>query len=275
MILNFIKIFSIVLSLISSLGIFAQNDLLHLGADNLSMGNTYLFQENAFSSKRNPFSIPYLKKKQIGISVQNNYLIQDLSSGLISVALPVKQFGFGLHFQHFGFSNYNIQTIGMSSAIQINKQFSFGLGADLLSLNVINYGRDNLLKIHGGMMLQVSKTLKMAIHVYNPLNNFSNQITSNNQHEEYSFGLNYKPNDVFHLNLESYLSQKIIDLKLGLNYTIKKQFYLRAGVSIYNPMFSFGIGFKFKEKSNLDLASSVHPRLGVINNFSYSYEMGK
>lgn len=272
--MNYIKLSICIFSLFSQLSLNAQNELLHLGADNLSMGNTYLFQENAFSGKRNPFVIPYLKKKQIGISIQNNYLIQELSSGLISVALPIKQFGFGMHFQHFGSSNYNIQTIGMSSAIQINKQFSFGLGADYQSLNVINYGRDNLIKIQGGMMLQLSKTMKMALHVYNPLNNTSNQIITSNSNEEYSFGINYKPNDFFNLNLESYLSQKIIDFKLGVNYAIKNQFFLRAGVSIYNPLFSFGIGFKFKEKSNLDLASSVHPRLGVVNNFAYSYEMG-
>jgi len=257
------------------INVFAQNDLLQLGAENLSMGNSYLFQENAFSGKRNPYTIPYLKRKQIGISVQNNYLLKELSSGLISLAVPIKQFGFGLHFQHFGSNNYNIQTIGMSSAIQINKQFSFGIGADYESLNVSNYGRNNLIKIHGGMMINLSKSLKMALHVYNPLNNYNQQLVTSFNNEEYSFGIQYKPNDVFNLNIESYMFQNIIDVKFGANYIYKKQFFFRVGVSVYNPMFSFGIGFKFKERSNIDLASSVHPRLGVVNNFTYSYEMGK
>ena len=64
-------------------------------------------------------------------------------------------------------------------------------------------------------------------------------------------------------------------IKLGFEYNVVENFFLRLGVNTEPTVLSFGLGYQLKNKLRIDFASSYYQELGFTPAISFGYDLGK
>ena len=61
--------------------------------------------------------------------------------------------------------------------------------------------------------------------------------------------------------------------KVGIEYAVVSNFFIRGGFASDPIEVSFGFGYQFKKYFKLDLGSCYHQNLGWSPNFSFNYQL--
>jgi len=250
----------------------AQNN----GARSTAMGDLNLGLTDLFSAISNQATLPEIRTISAGINVQNQYLVKNLNTGVLAIAVPIGKGTSGLFFSTYGYQLYRQNKLGISYALALSPSFSMGIA--------INYN-----SIHLG------EGLGMESAIYPDL------------------GLNYKPIDKLNIGIQFQnltLSKKVKQLdelwpvagRLGLIYIINKKLLIGAQGNVYsdrpfeinggieyqiNDIFFFRFGFSSQPTRasmgfglklynfQIDLASSYQSVLGFTPSINLIYTGSK
>ncbi len=240
------------------------------------MGMSQVAYYSPWAAHYNPGLIPWAENGAFAVGVDNRFFVSQLNGQGFAGVMPIKNSAVGLSFTHQGFGKYNRSRIGGSYGMKLSEHMAAGVSVhyDLLSLGEF-YGRGSALSASVGFSAKVNEDLMFAASVFNPFRaSFSNNIEENLP-ALLNIGVNYKFSEKVNMSAEL---EKDINLrpgmKLGIEYLPIDVLYLRAGFRTQPQSYTFGIGLQLKQ-IRIDMASWVHPVLGVSPMLSLQYDLAK
>ena len=258
-------LFYIVLS--NSLSLYSINYAPIVGARSAGMSHCSVGLKDYWSVFNNPAMMTFYDRMSVGIFYDNRFLLKETSTSCLGYMLPVEKAGvFGVHVLHFGHVNYGELNAGISYAKCFANVFAFGLRFDYL-LNYFGdaaYGKCSGFTFEIGMYAQVTKSVGIGFHVFNPAHL---TMSTYNDTKEYiptilRLGCSYEISKkcLLLVDIEKDMDMKTL-CRLGVEYTIINNVYLRGGLSFPDFEFALGVGWKSKLFS-IDVASTYHTVLG-------------
>lgn len=256
----------------------AANDNLPVGARSAGMAHASSCVTDVWAVQQNQAALASLKNPEAGVFSQIVYPNSNVLMNAVAVASPFKYGVISGAFTRLGFKNlYNESKYGIGYARQFGKSISAGMQLNYLSTFIgdNNYGKRGTIAVEAGFTAEVIKNLKLGVHVYNPTRSKTAQYNNERIPTIIKMGLQYTFSDkVFtSLEVEKDIANKPI-LKIGAEYHIAKEIYVRGGLSTNPSLNAAGFGIELK-KFNLDFAAAFHPQLGVSPQVGLRYRFEK
>lgn len=261
--------------LIVSRVVVAQNS--PVGARSAALGNASVPLSDVWASYNNQAGLAWLKQIEAGAYYENRFLLPELSSQGLAVAVPVKKIGcFGFNFTRFGYTQYNENKFGLAYARNFGPIFSASIQLNIHWIH-IGEGYGDLVTSSGELSFQVKPLPRwvIAAHVFNPTRTPLAEYYREKIPTIFRLGTSY----AFHEKvLATTELQADLDFhpifRAGVEYHAIEQLYIRIGFcsNPVSPTFGFGLqinGFK------LDAAAAWQPILGFSPQASLSYKFGK
>lgn len=250
----------------------AQSDFSQIGGRSLAVSGSSVTYQDVWSQYHNQAGLAFLKGINVGLGFQNAFMVKELSTKSIAVAIPVKSGVFGLNYAYFGYPKYNENKIGLAFAKSLGKKIAIGLQIDYLFTHIDgDYGDKGNAIGEIGILSQPIDNLLIGAHVYNVWR--SKLSTTDNEYLPtiFKIGASYRLYQIALLSIEF---EKDLDLdpvfKSGLEFELVKNFKFRAGISTNPTVFSFGFGYSY-QSFDLNIAFSKHPVLGYSSGISIIY----
>lgn len=265
-----------ILLLYNSISIYSIGYSPIVGARCAAMSHASVALKDPFAVFNNPAMMAYNDNFSFCLHYENRFCLKETSTSSFGVALPFNKTGvFGLHILHFGYKNYGEVNTGLSYAKSFGNVFSFGLRFDYL-LNYFGeemYGKLSGFTFEMGMYGQISKSLGIGFHVFNPARL---KMATYNGITEYiptilRLGLIYNISMKCLITFEAEKDFEASALyRIGFEYVINKNLYFRTGLNFPDFEYALGIGLKFKSLS-VDFSSNYHTVLGYSPQLSLIY----
>lgn len=255
------------LFLVLSIAVQAQNPYrLAAGARQTGLAYTSVATEGFWASFHNQGALGLERKLSFGLNHESRFGIAELSNKTFGLILPTGRGALGAVYSYYGYSEYNRHTMGLSYGLMIGKKLSAGVQTDLYSTRQAgNYENTNELTFEAGILFLPVQSLKIGLHVYNPL---PNSLRNNDLPTVIKLGTAYKFSSLFMAAIElEALSTGSNVVRFGMEYEALTNLYLRGGV-LTNPFgFSFGAGYSGRI-FQLDIGFITHENLGLTPSLS-------
>lgn len=259
--------------LIFNISLKASQPILPVGAKALSMGGVSLLPADFWSVFNNQAGLASQTNWAFGFAY-DSYLGLDKNLCLKSGAaiIPTNSGTFGLSLNYYGYSAYHEQKIGLAYGKSLGEIFSVGIQLDYLLLVIgDDHGRAEAFTFEIGIIAKLSESFQIATHLYNP-----HMVKMGKVNPESSPAI-FKLATAFEMDTDLLLlteyEQSIFDhgvFKIGIEYQLIDQFFVRGGLSTNPNLFSFGVGFNFNG-FNIDFGSSYHQVLGFSPKIAMYY----
>ncbi|WP_053337288.1 PorV/PorQ family protein [Microscilla marina] len=217
-----------------------------------------------------------IKKYTGQIAYNNRFGIANFQTFALGITAPVKVGAAGLSVSRFGDNLYSEQRIGIGYSHQI-KNVSLGGKVNYVQVSIQDLGSKGTLVFEFGGIARLSKEVLFGAHIYN----FNQGVFNTALGEEEKLpvimkaGISYQPLSALMINAET---EKNIDLpatfKVGLEYEIVPQIYVRTGIQTQPMTNYFGVGFQPK-RFHLNYALTTNNLLGISHHLSFTYQLGK
>lgn len=210
-----------------------------------------------------------VKNLSAGVFNETSFMLSEVSTRGMAVAVPVSNGVVAAQFQYYGFALYNEKRGGLAYARKLSEHVSAGIQLDYLGISIAEgYGSKSVLTFEGGVQAELLRGFFMAAHVYNPIRAKIAGYNDERLPAVLKFGLSYLPSDKVTLAAEA---EKDIDrpnrIKAGAEYQLVKQFFLRTGMASNPFNTSFGVGLIF-DTFRFDVAATYHRQLGYTPHVS-------
>lgn len=260
------------LFLLLSVGLFAQHDNWQAGARSAAMGNASVANQDVWAGFNNPAALTSMDNISMGLYYENAYLVPEMSTAALAVAIPMGRAAIGVNYSRFGYALYNENRIGLAYAMPLAEWLSMGVQFDYLgSVQPQAYGNLHVLSFDIGLLAEPVEGFFFGAHIFNPASISLSGETDSSIPTAMRLGLAYWFTDraVASIEAESDMNTYSI-LKAGIEYQMFKAFYLMAGMSAKPVRASFGAAYAWKSL-RLDLAYSYHQQLGSSPHLGISY----
>jgi len=254
----------------------AAGNLLPAGGRTFAMGTASVALTDFWSVVNNQAANAWATKFSVGISIENRYLIKELSYKTIGITIPFKPVNLGVTVAHVGTASFSEIKAGISFSRKFGKYFSAGIQFDYLRIQIAEgYGSKNFISFEIGMFYKATRNLHVGFHVVNPVPIIITEYPREYLPTIIRLGLSYSFSSSFLavLELEKDLTNKPV-IKTGVEYMVAKPVCARIGISTNPTLFTFGFGLEFN-RFNLDIASGYQPVLGFTPVLSLTYVFGK
>jgi hypothetical protein len=256
----------------------AANDNLPVGARSAGMAHASICVNDVWAAHQNQAALAGIKKTQAGVFSQ---LLYPNSNVLLNAVAVASRFKYGVisgSFTRLGFKNlYNESKYGLAYSRQFGRSISAGMQLNYLSTFIgdNNYGKRGTIAIEAGFIAEIIKNLKLGVHIYNPTRSKTAQYNNERVPTIIKMGLQYAFNEkVFStVEVEKDIANKPI-LKIGAEYHIVEEVYLRGGLSNNPALNSAGFGIELGH-FNIDFAAAFHPQMGVSPHIGLRYRAEK
>lgn len=243
------------------------------GARFSSMGNAVVTMEDVWSYHHNPAGTAGIKSFSAGVSYENRFLLRELQSQGLAVAIPLKVGVVSVGAQFYGNRMYRSQRAGVGYSMKLAEKFYAGVQINYQGMVLADYyGRKHGVTAEAGVIGYITDDWKIGASVQN----IGRLKLSDYQDDRYStvfrLGTSYALKKVlFALEVEKEIDYKL-RTKFGVEYEPVDKFYLRFGAG-YNPIdVAFGAGYRWKG-FQIDLGSAYTQVLGFSPHFSLTYYM--
>jgi len=272
------RISLVVFLLLSGAILKAANDNLPVGARSAGMAHASICVNDVWAVQHNQAALANLKNPEAGVFSQIVYPNSKVLMNAVAVASPFKYGVISGTFTRLGFKNlYNESKYGLGYSRQFGKAISAGMQLNYLSTFIgdNNYGSRGTVAVEAGFIAEVVKNLRIGVHVYNPTRSKTAQYNNERVPTIIKMGLQYTFSDkvLTTVEVEKDIANKPI-LKVGAEYRIVKEVYLRGGLSNNPSLNAAGFGIELK-KFNLDFAAAFHPQMGVSPQIGLRYRFEK
>lgn len=242
----------------------AGGEVYPIGARQAGMGRTSVAITDLWNIQNNQAGIALLDKISVGIYYESRFLVNELSMKSVAVAVPSKIGVLGLSFNHFGYSLYSDMKIGLAYARSFGQYFRIGLQLDYLKTTLgEDYGTKSNITFELGIQSDVTESLTIGAYVYNPIQVKLADYNNEKIPAVFRLGVGWKISKNFFATIEAEKNTVInpIILRGGLEYSIKEKFFLRAGFTTMQEIFSMGFGINIKFL-RFDISAVMHQSLG-------------
>lgn len=247
------------------------------GSKYQALGEAWAGLDGCWSVFGNQAGLAGISHPTVGGTFQNRFLVEELSSRAGWVVFPVQSSVFAFSLYQFGEIPFRNEKFGLSYARHLFPKLRFGVQFNYYRLYL---SEDNRSASSSGLELGLqylpASGLVVGVHVLNPYQTGVKTYSGNFSYpSRLNVGVFYRVSEVFSLasGLENDLSRQF-RLKTGMEYSILKRLWLRAGVSGKPYLFSAGVGFQVK-KLTMDVAGSYHQYLGNSPSVSFQYQFGR
>jgi hypothetical protein len=225
--------------------------------------NTYSSIHNdAFSFAANQAALARSKNFSAGFYGERRFMLADLSSYQLAVALPTSSGNFGLKGNYMGNTAFNETGLGLAYARSIG-QVDVGVQFNYYQVRTAGYGNASAVNFEIGGVLHVTDQFQIGVHIYNPTRSSIGKTSEEKLPMNYSFGLGYDVSEKFFIGTEIRKEEdEPVDVNIGLQYSFDKKLFARAGISSATSSFYFGAGFLWNG-FRIDVTTSIHPSLGA------------
>lgn len=241
-----------------------------VGPRALGMGDISAVNADLWGVLNNPGGIANEEELAAFVSYRTIFDFAPFNTVSAGVVSPTKFGTVGLGLFRFGDELFNTQMISLSLARKIGIM-QLGMKASYLQLNIDGFGSRGVFVADIGGIATLTPELSFGAHIYN----FSQSAVSAETRERVPtvirLALAYEPSEEFRLAIEG---EKDVDLdpdiKLGIQYRVIEDLYLRTGFSGLNNTHSFGGGLQL-QRFVIDYAVRVDRDLGSTHNFGLSF----
>ncbi|MBP7507178.1 MAG: hypothetical protein KA807_05105 [Prolixibacteraceae bacterium] len=260
------KFISLIIITINSLNTFPNDFYFSKGSDATGMGNAYISRTGLSSAFHNQAGLTEINSIQFLVNCENRFLLKDVNSLNLLMALPATTGNFAMHTDFTGnIQNYNSR-IGVAYSKKLTKKLYSGLQMNFLlscySENNKNYSWETGLEL--GFIYQFSELTSCGIHVSNPYNL---RLSKNNNNPVESIcirgGFHTKYSEYFIVALEAeYKNNTKLNLKAGIESEVRGELTIRGGINTYPFSLYGGIGLK-RSAYKLDISLAYYPVPGL------------
>ena len=266
------KVYLALLWLICSSGLRAAHNNTPVGGRSAAMAHASVAFTDFWSLQNNQAGLAFYDHFAAGFYYENRFLVKTLSLNAGGVVIPVGTGAFAMNISYFGYSKYNESKIGVAYARSFGKVLAIGLQLDYLGTSIAEgYGRKGLVTFEVGLLSRINRHLTLGAHIFNPVNVKISDYDNEHIPPDIRVGAAYALDDNVLVSVEV---EKNMDfdpvLKMGLEYRIVKQVYVRGGVAGGPFTYFFGFGLSF-DKLKIDFSSSIHQVLGYSPQISVVY----
>ncbi|MCD4769904.1 MAG: hypothetical protein K8R35_07045 [Bacteroidales bacterium] len=253
--------------LVVSVAVSSQNVYrLSAGARQVGLSYATVTTSGFWSSFHNQASLGEIDRFSIGINQDNRFGISELSNKTFAFILPKGNGALGAVYSYYGYSEYNRHTAGLSYGMKLGQKLSVGIQADLFSTRGAgDYQNTNELTFETGLLFKPAENLRIGLHVFNPL---PNTLRDHDLPTVVKLGTGYYFSSQFMacVELEAGNSVQTV-LRVGSEYEILNNFFVRGGF-MSNPIgYSFGFGYSGSFLRG-DLGFITHENLGLSPSLS-------
>ena len=244
------------------------------GGQSAAMSNAVSAMSTPDAVFQNPAALIYATRPTVTVATEMRFGVKDLRPVGIGLILPTKSGVFGGSIQHFGFSAFQQQKIGLAFAKRFSEKLNVGIQLDYLRLQATGYGNANILTFEIGCNTLITKDLTLAFYVFNPL---SVRVSESERTPSvFRLGAAYALNNKMMITAE--IEKSIIDaatFRMGFDYKVAETVAVRCGFSSLPASFSVGVGYFLSKNCIIDAALSHQSALGSTPSVSLSYIFGK
>ena len=243
-----------------------------IGARSLGLGGAAVTFSSVNSVFSNQAGLVGIRNTSYSINSEQRFLLNEIRAVSAAVAHSFGKTGtLGLGVQYFGFSAYNEQRISLGYGRKLGDNFAIGTSLIWSNTAIPEYGNKGVFTFDIGMMAYISPKVSLGVEIFNPLRV---KITDDESLPAVlKIGFLYRPSKVVRIMAEV---EKDIQFGLrthwGAEYDVLKQLVLRFGLTTRPAEFSFGFGYKVKDKLRIDVAASYHQVLGVTPALSIVFQ---
>jgi len=242
------------------------------GAVSTSMAGLNVTENNLWSINNNVGNLAGLNNTQVGISINNRFLLSDLITGTIAFALPFNNKAIGVNYSNFGNENYQYHTAGVGYSMKLGEHISAGMKLNYHYINLGNYyGNSSIISGDIGLSAELSSDLKFGASLKNPTLSKLADYEDERLPTLIQVGFDYIISEQLHTLIA--IEKDIMyppSVKAAIIYQPMKSFTLRGGVGTQPTTAAFGIGTSIKSL-NIDLATQYHQILGFSPEISIHY----
>ncbi|RLD91589.1 MAG: hypothetical protein DRJ09_00700 [Bacteroidetes bacterium] len=253
--------------------LFAGGNLFPLGARNAGICRSSTALTGFWNILNNQAGLATLKNPAAGISYESKFSLNQLSNKTVAIAYPTGAGVLGIDFNHFGYQQYNEMKVGLVYARAFGKYLRIGLQLDYLQTTLgQGYGSKKNITFELGVQSDISNEVTLGAYVYNPIRVKFSDYADERVPAIIRFGLTWHFSESFLATVEAEKSSfypKVI-IRGGLEYSLKKKFFMRTGFSSGEEVFAIGFGIHIK-RMQFDIAAIMHQTLGFSPQASLSY----
>lgn len=246
------------------------------GARSTAIGDMKLGLSDLFSAVNNQAMLPKIRNFTAGINVHNQYLIKNLNTGSLAIAVPIGKGTIASNFTSYGYQLYQENKFGLSYALALSPTFSLGIGINYHSLR-LGEGLGMEYSIYPDIGLNYQPTDKLNIGIQFQNITLSKKVKQLDELWPVSgrLGLIYFINDKLLIGAQGNIyTDEPFEINSGLEYTFSKHFSFRFGYASQPNRVSLGIGFQLK-LIQIDLASSYQPNIGFTPSINLIFVNGQ
>lgn len=238
------------------------------GAKNAALG--YINNsEGSFSTYNHPALATFTDSNSIALDIQNRFAVKELSTLSAGISYKFNTINTAFFIDQFGSNLYKEQGLHFSAGKKLSTDFSVGIRLSYFVSSIEQQKREQ----------KLSPLLSSSYQLNNWLFSFQYQFIKVVQTET-----NYKRSEQNRINLGVNYYTRLFnfygevdlngnhrpDLKIGTEFSLQDNFFLRVGTYQTFRGLCFGLGFKLSQ-FQIDIATSYQNQLGLSPQLSLAY----
>jgi hypothetical protein len=245
------------------------------GGRSRAMGDASVTLQDVWAYHHNPAALVGITKFGIGISYENRFLLKELQTQSVALAVPLKKGVISGGAQSFGYAQFRTIKAGLGYSLKLSEIFGLGVQLNLHQFR-IGQGYGNAVRATGeaGVLAQINPKWLLGFSLVN----FSRVQLSAYQEDRLTtvmrLGSSYRFSNKLLVCVEG---EKHVDFplrgKAGLEYAPMDNLCFRSGFSTQPIEINAGCGYAFNGVYFLDFGSAYTQQLGWSPNVSFTYRL--
>jgi hypothetical protein len=270
------KIISLLLIIVFCRSLYSQISTIIPSSE--AIASTSVADTRSWTAFNNPAMLGYVDKPECGLQYENRYLLSQLSTKSIQLAVPSGLINTGISFSYFGYSLYNEMIIGLGFARNFSDKFAMGVQFNYYTayFSASNSYRGTLLS-QIGLSVHLSSDFSLGFNTFNPFQtNIHTEYVTKRIPSVFSLGTGYffSPEFVWRTQIDKEISSNY-RFSTGFEYQMLQRFVMKLGAYASDYLVPcLGLGFK-TGSVRIDLNCEMHPLLGLNTLAAIRYRFGK
>jgi hypothetical protein len=239
-------------------------DPVRLGGRSKALAHASVTLSDVWSVHHNIGSVGFIDKSAAGMTYENRYGFNELSTRGLSGVVALEFGAFGAEIRQFGFDAYNENLVALGYAMKLSKNISAGvkLNYQWISIQENRYENAKAVSADLGFTAQLNNDLTLGANIQNISNSSFDNYEDLRVPTIFRLGLGYTFSKqlLTLVEVEKDLTYPLIT-KFGMEYRPIDLLYLRGGFRTNDFRFAFGLGINWKW-FQLDLGMDYQNLLG-------------
>jgi hypothetical protein len=243
-----------------------------------SIASTSVADSHNWSAFNNPAMLGFLEQPEFELQFENRYLLSELSTKSVQLAVPSELINTGISFSYFGYSLYQEMLLGLGFSRNFSDKFAMGVQFNYYTafFSASNSYRGALLP-QIGLSVNLSPNFNLGFNTFNPFqSNIQTEYVTKRLPSVFSLGTAYlfSKDFVWRTQVDKEVSSNY-RFAMGFEYQMLQSFEVKLGAYSSGYLVTcLGIGFR-TGSFLIDLNCEMHPLLGLNTLAAIKYKFGK